>query len=236
MRKISIWLVLVILSQACSMNQIFLVPTATPAPPTLTPFSPSTPLDTVTPTHTSTPMPSATVVRIPTQDPSQVAPTFMPVPIYIDGKTATPMVSSTPFRPGGGFTLVTVSEGRIYWGGCKHNQTIITAQVEETDEVVSVILFTRAKDAESEDYTPWTNGNVMYNNGSGRFTYKMVGSEVEGHNHYKKLWVFFQLVATNIKGEEIGRTKIYTDQIAMSPCMCLDPSTGCPPTAQPAKP
>jgi hypothetical protein len=86
----------------------------------------------------------------------------------------------------------------------------------------------RVKDIKDEDYTPWTNGDVMLNRGQGVFTRTLVGTEIYGHNHYLRSWVYFQLVATNIEGEEIGRTNVYEKAFEMYPCPCLTPLKGCP--------
>jgi hypothetical protein len=229
MRRLQLVMILAILLQACSLNEIFLPPAAAPAP-TITPFITLTPIDTATPSITPTLTPSPTIVRFPTQDPDQVTATVVVIPLFIGSVTATPFAFPGSSRPGQGFTSVTVSENRIYWGGCKYNSTVINAKVDDPQGVISVVIFTRVKSADKEDYTPWTTGNVMFKHRDGTFTYLMRGSDVEGHNHYKKSWVLFQLVATDIRGEEVGRTGVYTDSIQMSPCMCLDPSTGCPPT------
>jgi hypothetical protein len=111
----------------------------------------------------------------------------------------------------------------------------IRTEVEDPDEVFSVIIFVRTKDIQEEDYTPWTSGAIMLNRGQGEFTYNMVGSEVYGHDHYLRSWVYFQLVATNIEGEEIGRTRVYEKAFDMYPCPCLTPLTGCPVTSIPTK-
>ncbi|MCQ3937268.1 MAG: hypothetical protein DPW18_09500 [Chloroflexi bacterium] len=235
MRKFSVVLALAFLLQACSLGDVFFPPAATPVP-SLTPFITYTPIDTPGPTKTPIPSPSPTIIRIPTQDPNVTPATFAPIPIIVDGNTATAAASSTPFKPGAGFDSVTVSASKIYWGGCKHNEATITAVVNDPEEVTSVIIFTRVKSAEKEDSTPWTSGNVMLDHGNGTFTYRMIGSEVEGHNHYLRSWVHFQLVATNVEGEEVGRTRVFTDMISLFPCLCLDPTTGCPPTVKPANP
>jgi hypothetical protein len=59
----------------------------------------------------------------------------------------------------------------------------------------------------------------MHNHLDGQFSYTLLGSAIEGHNHYKDSWVFFQLVATGWNGEEVGRTPIYRESISLSPCM-----------------
>jgi hypothetical protein len=89
----------------------------------------------------------------------------------------------------------------------------------DREEVLSVVIFVRVRSAKKEDYTPWTTGDVMSDHRDGTYTYLLRGSAIEGHNHYRDSWVIFQLVATNNKGEEVGRTQIYTGSIALSPCM-----------------
>jgi hypothetical protein len=209
--------------QACSLGVFQPAPTGTPTVS-------STPTETGTPTSTATITPSPTIVRLPTQDPNQPTATVVPIPLFVGGNTATPYASPMPVRPGPGFESVNVSQSRLYWGSCKYNRTAISAVVEDPQDVISVVIFVRVKSAEKEDYTPWTTGDVMFNHGNGRFSYLLRGSAIEGHNHYKKSWVFFQLVATDNKGEEVGRTRVYTNAISLEPCMCLDPTTGCPPT------
>ncbi|HCR71368.1 MAG TPA: hypothetical protein DIW23_08000 [Anaerolineae bacterium] len=210
-----------------------LAPATNPPEPTSTIFITYTPIDTPTETFTPVPSATATIIRIPTQDPNA---TFAPVPIFIGSVTATLPIFETPTssRPGPGFVDVKFTPNHIYWGGCEANQAVITAEVEDPDNVNGVIIFMRVKSATDEDYTPWTSGNIMYNNRDGSFTYIAVGSEIEGHNHYKKGFVYFQMVAVDDDGEEVGRTKIYENAFSISPCPCLTPITGCPlPTQKP---
>lgn len=189
--------------------------------PTETPFVTLTPIDTPTNTRTPTPYPSATIVKIPTWDPNQ--PTFTP---FAQFSNIFPTATSS--KPGPGFASVTYSPTKIYWGGCTPNSVTIIAKVDDVEEVTSVIIFVRVKDLTEEDYTPWTNGDVMQNRGQGEFTTVLIGSKINGHDHYLRSWVYFQLVATNIEGEEIGRTRIYDKAFDMYPCPCLTPLTGCP--------
>ncbi len=210
-----------------------LTPATNSPEPTPTVFITYTPADTPTSTFTPLPTATATIIRIPTQDPNA---TFAPIPIFIGDVTATQQIILTPTssRPGPGFVDVQYSPNHVYWGGCEANQAVITAEVEDPNNVNGVIIFMRVKSAADEDYTPWTSGNIMYNNRDGTFTYIAVGSEIEGHNHYKKGFVYFQLVAVDDEGKEIGRTKIYENAFSLSPCPCLTPITGCPlPTKKP---
>lgn len=220
MRKKFVLAFLTFLITACSLSPAT-APEATP-----TPAFTFTPIDTPANTETPTPRPSATIVRIATWDPNQ--PTVTPFTLLIDGKTATPFYTSTSSRPGVGFASVTYSPKKIFWGGCKPNSVTITAEVDDIEAVYSVVYFLRVKDFKEEDYTPWTNGDIMVNRGQGEFTIVLKGTNIYGHNHYSRSWVYFQLVATDIEGEEIGRTKIYEKAFDMAPCPCLTPLTGCP--------
>ncbi|MFN8414675.1 MAG: hypothetical protein U0Z26_20020 [Anaerolineales bacterium] len=213
-----IWLVLVVFLQACAAEDILFPPTNTPAPtPTATITLPP-PTDTITPSPTRLP----TIVHISTQDPNQPTATFAPIPIFIEGgATVTPApaaVTPTLSRPGPGFLSVDFTPNKIFWGSCKVNKSVVTAKVDDPEEVFSIVIFVRVKAAFKDDSTPWTTGDVMHDTGNGIYTYTLVGSKIEGHNHYKNSWVMVELVATNVKGEEVGRTKIYDQAIALSPC------------------
>lgn len=205
---------------------------------TATPAFTFTPIDTPANTETPIPRPSATIVRIATWDPNQ--PTLTPFALLVNGQTITPFSTPTSSRPGVGFASVTYSPKKIFWGGCRPNSVTIRAEVDDVEEVSSVIYFLRVKDFKEEDYTPWTNGDVMLDRGQGEFTITLVGTNIYGHNHYSRSWVYFQLVATNLQGEEIGRTRIYEKAFDLAPCPCLTPLTGCPivtprPTATPKR-
>jgi hypothetical protein len=76
----------------------------------------------------------------------------------------------------------------------------------------------------------------MFNHGGGLFSAVLTANDIDGHNNYKDSWVRYQLVATDKNGKEIGRTKIYPESIALSPCMCFEPLKGCPIDTPRAKP
>ncbi len=220
MRRLYLVAMLAILIQACAGLPLdgLMPPADTPAP-LATATVTFTPVDTLTPTVTPTVTSSPTVVHISTQDPNQPTATFAPVPIFIGKFTATPLTPPTPIRPGPGFLSVEVTEKRIYWGSCQPNKTRIITKVENPEDVFSVIIFVQVKSAFKEDYTPWTSGNAMQSYRNGTFSYDLSANTTRGHNHYKSSWILFQLVATDNMGEVVGRTKIYTNEIALAPCM-----------------
>jgi hypothetical protein len=217
MRKIYLVTVLAILIQSCSGMPV-LFPTITPAPTateTLTATPSSTPTITTTPTIT----PSPTIVHIPTYDPYQPTMTAISFPTRAGATPVAPFSTPTSNRPGPGFVAVTISDKKIYWGSCKPNATKIIAKMENPEDVYSIIVFVQVKSAFKEDSTPWTSGDVMERHVDGTFSYLLSANTTRGHNHYKQSWILFQLVATNGFGEVIGRTKIYSSEIALSPCM-----------------
>jgi len=114
---------------------------------------------------------------------------------------------------------MSVSENKIYWGVCQPNKTKIIVQVEDPKEVFSVIIFVQVKALKKDDYTPWTTGDAMSSHRDGTFSYVLSANHIYGRNHYQKSWVFLQMVATNKKGQEVGRTLVFRDLIALSPCM-----------------
>ncbi len=224
MRKFTLMIVAGLLLQACSagggipfVDGLFPV-TDTPAPSS-TPTITFTPTVTATSTATQTVTPSPTIVRIPTEDPNLPTSTVVPIPIYIGEYTATPFVTATPIQENVGFLSVEVTDKHIYWGVCSPNRTRITARVQDDDEVFNVIIFVQVKSAKEEDYTPWTTGDAMHDHNDGTYSYILKANNIEGHNHYKNSWVRYQLVAVNFEGEEVGRTRIYAQVIALSPCM-----------------
>jgi len=206
---------LAVLSSACASQ-----PAATPVPSATVSL---TPLDTPTASLTPSITPSPTIVHIPTQDPNLPTATFPSIPIFIGNNTATPssFTLPTPIGPGPGFVSVEVVDKKIYWGSCKPNKTQIIAKVENPGDVFSVIIFVQVKSATKEDSTPWTTGNSMQRHGGGVFTYLLTANTTEGHNHYKNSWIRFQLAATDDFGEVVGRTRIFTNEISLSPCMGL---------------
>lgn len=199
-------------------------PPAAPQP-TFTPFITLTPINTPADTATATLQPTSTIVKISTWDPFQ--PTSTP-PLVSFGDD-NPIPTATSSKPGAGFASVSYSpNNNVFWGGCKPNSVRIVAEVDDPEDVASVVYFLRVKNFDKDDYTPWDNGNVMYNRGGGKFVVTILGTDIYGYNHYKHSWVYFQLVATNFEGEEVGRTRIYEKAFDMRPCPCLTPLTGCP--------
>jgi len=224
MRKFYLVMVLAILIQACGGMSLGdgLFPSAHTPAPSATATTVFTPTITRTPTITPSITPSATIVRIPTEDPDLPTPTLLIIPTLSRNDSSTPSAfipQTFTTKPGPGFLSLTISDNRIYWGVCEPNRTKITVEVEDPDGVFSVVIFVQVKSAKKEDYTPWTTGDAMHNHRDGAFSYLLRANSIYGRNHYQKSWVFLQMVATNDEGKEVGRTQVFRNLIALSPCM-----------------
>jgi hypothetical protein len=225
MRKsIFILLVAPLLLQACSSFAPALTPTSKP---TITSTVTVTPTSTITPTIT----PSPTIVKIPTVDynATTTPPAYifsLPTP-FPGVPTVTPLPSATPSTPGEGFEWVRTSESKFYWGGCRTNNMKISAQVSHPDEVYSVTLFLRMRRLTSQTFTEWNKGFGMEPAGTeGVWAQKLYGSSVNGHEYYRRGWVWYQLVAIGVNNLEVGRSRIFMDMLKLEPCMCLTPPCG----------
>lgn len=224
MRRFYPLMALALFLQACAGIPIPALPslpflsteTLAPTPTATVTFTPTV---TNTPTITPTITPSATIVRIPTQDPNSTSTPVPTISILIGDATATAPIPSTPITPGDGFLSMTVSATNIQWGVCDPHKSTIVVEVEKPEDVHIVTLFMRVKSAKKEDYTPWSNGDTMENHRDGTFSYVLNANYIYGHNHYKNSVVFIQMVATDKKGVEVGRTRVFENLIALSPCM-----------------
>jgi hypothetical protein len=101
---------------------------------------------------------------------------------------------------------------------CDPAQVTFTAQVTDPAAVFSVVLFVRLKDTKSTDTTDWNTGIAMNDKGNGTFTYTLKAKSIDGYNSYLSAWVYYQLVATDAGNNVIGRTQVYMQSLALSPC------------------
>jgi hypothetical protein len=222
MRKLGILSMIAYLLISCSIPGINTAPTN--PPPQETSAVAGTPTRTATitptqptPTYTSTPtLAGITPTRTLFGTRATLTGTFTPLPLFID--TATPLILFTADTPGEGFKWVEIEGNEIFWGICKPGVVRIIAEVAEPDEVYNVVIFVRLMDGESTDTTPWSKGAAMNNRRDGTFTYYLNADTISEKSAYRRAWVFFQLVATDLPGNIIGRTKVYTNALTLRPC------------------
>ncbi|MDK1027859.1 MAG: hypothetical protein QGD96_00825 [Anaerolineae bacterium] len=210
MRKQVLTILIILGLQACSAIEAYLE-----VPPTSTPTITTTPTRTPTSTPTFTP----TITHTPRNTATRIvaAPTFTPL-YFASVIPPTSPFTPTPLTPTGGFESIKVSEGKIFYGACKQNSTLISIEVEHPEDVRKVYLFFRLESGKRPgDTTPWT-GTVTDNRGFGLFRYTLRANNIPERHNFIKAWVNYQLVAENAEQEIIGRTQIYTRSIVLEPC------------------
>jgi hypothetical protein len=219
MSKRILLLTLTVCMSACAALDRVVPTGSAPRPsPTMAPGSTQAASETPTvgtATYTSTPT-AINVIPTRTGTITPATATFTPLPLILD--TPTVLLLVTEDSPGEGFNSLSISGNEIYWGICKHGSVKITAEVTEPDEVYSVVLFVRLMDTESPDTTPWSKGAAMDNPDYGVFTYLLRANSVPERKAYMKAWVFYQLVATDLEGKAIGRTRVFTNSLVIGPC------------------
>jgi hypothetical protein len=144
--------------------------------------------------------------------------------------TFTPVPSSTPSVAGPGFEWLKTAGTQFYWGVCTPNKIKLTVQVTEPTEVFSVTLFVRMRRLKAQIFTPWNKGIGMEPVGNGMWEGIIYANSIDGHELYRKGYVWYQVVAIGANNIEVGRTHVYVDALKLEPCMCLTPP--CEPEAK----
>ena len=203
---------------------ILITPTALPPTKVVTPTITSTITPTLpTPTFTSTPTmigakPSPTETITPTET---VTPT-MDLSATVTPTSATdtpgPTMTGTATQKYGGFASVFISVDTIYYGICEPTETIITASVQDTQNVTNMVAFFRLVDKVTLKVTDWNPAISMQDKGGGTFTLTLRATDILDYKKYNDVWVSYQLVGANKRGDPIARTQIVTNSITLMAC------------------
>ena len=197
---------------------ILITPTALPptkvVTPTITPtITPTQP----TPTFTFTPTmigakPSLTPTVMPTIDLSAtVTPTSAT-------STPGPTMTATVTQKYGGFASVFISVDQIYYGACEPTETIINASVQDMVNVVNMVAFFRLVDKVTLKVTDWNPAMSMQDKGGGTFTLTLRSTDILDYKNYSDVWISYQLVGADKRGDPIARTQIVTNSITLMAC------------------
>jgi len=201
-------------SLATGTSPFELVPTSTPE---ILPTSTYT----FTPTLVGFKSPTPTELILPTE-----AVTETPTPLYVSNLT-------NPLIDLGNFVSVSLSGDTFYRSGsCQPLSVKLTAQVGDAQNTAFVVLSVRFKSKESGATGKWA-GITMQNNGMGTFTHELIPGDVKGLDLFKDAWVEYQLVATDSKTKELGRTGIFKESLTLLDCL---PTATPSPTQTPLKP
>jgi hypothetical protein len=222
MKKI-LALTLCLILTACSaippeLLAMLITPTALPPTkvvtstitPTITPTQP-TPTFTFTPTMIGA-KPSLTPTVMPTIDLSAtVTPTSAT-------STPGPTMTATVTQKYGGFASVFISVDQIYYGACEPTETIINASVQDMVNVVNMVAFFRLVDKVTLKVTDWNPAMSMQDKGGGTFTLTLRSTDILDYKNYSDVWISYQLVGADKRGDPIARTQIVTNSITLMAC------------------
>lgn len=191
------------------------------------------------PTAAPVSIPKETSTEKPTIVPTVPTPTFTPTPPLVGQKTRTltPTIEPTSIQPTetsiflatldtptpsvkmDGFVSVTISSKEFFRGAeCQPNSVKFIAQVADSAGTAFVVLFVRFKSRQTGTTSEWTSIG-MSTLGAGTYTYVLSPEEMIGVDSFENPWVQYQIVATNIDANEIGRTGIFNERLSLLECV-----------------
>jgi hypothetical protein len=179
------------------------------------------------PTFTPT-VPTSTFTVTPTligQKTKTSTPNFTPTQLIITPLIVTPLPSTTPLAlitqvPIPGFISISVSDKEFYKGKeCLPVSVKFTAQVADIGKTAFVLLFVRFKSKQTGVTSEWTNSIAMQSIGVGTFAHDLIPSEMKAVDFFENAWVQYQLVATDAKSNEIGKTEVFSEQLSLLNCV-----------------
>jgi len=214
---------------ACSsLDLVAFVLTPTKAPSSPPPVATS---QTQVPAITGT-QPTPTFTYTPTligQKPSVTA--TVPPKITVTGTLpSTDAPEATPTLEGyliklpesSGFFSILISTPIIYYGGCAlPKETRLGVRVSDPGQVKYVSFFIRLRSKSSGNDSGWDGGTVMQPVSDGLYNLTLNADDLHGdevYKYYNDSWIEFQLVATDSRTIEVGRTEKIVDQLSLSPC------------------
>ena len=59
----------------------------------------------------------------------------------------------------------------------------------------------------------------MQNNGAGTFSHDLVPLEMKADDLFENAWVQYQLVATDVKSNQVGRTDVFSERLTLLECV-----------------
>jgi hypothetical protein len=167
---------------------------------------------------------TATPVSTPT--PLTLTPlgvTLMPSPTAL---ALVPQVKMT------GFVSVSVSSEVFYKGKeCQPASTKFVVQVSDAPNTAFVVLFVRFKSKQTGTTSEWTS-IAMQNAGVGTFTHDLIPLEMIALDSFENAWVQYQIVATDVNSNQVGRTDIFDERLSLLECI----PTPIPPTSSSSTP
>ena len=127
-------------------------------------------------------------------------------------------MTATVTQKYGGFASVFISVDQIYYGACEPTETIINASVQDMVNVVNMVAFFRLVDKVTLKVTDWNPAMSMQDKGGGTFTLTLRSTDILDYKNYSDVWISYQLVGADKRGDPIARTQIVTNSITLMAC------------------
>ena len=119
-----------------------------------------------------------------------------------------------------GFFSVAVSDAEFYKGKeCLPVSTKITAQVTDIANTAFVVLFVRFKSKQTGATSEWTSIGMQPAGTLGFYSHELVPLEMKGLDAFENAWVEYQIVATDARSHEVGRTDIFSERLTLLECV-----------------
>jgi hypothetical protein len=127
-------------------------------------------------------------------------------------------MTATATQKYGGFASVFISVAQIYYGACEPTETVISASVQDTLNVVNMVAFFRLVDKVTLKASDWNPAMSMQDKGGGTFTLTLKSTDILDYKKYTGVWISYQLVGADKMGNPIARTQIVTNSITLMAC------------------
>jgi hypothetical protein len=203
-------------------------------------------LQTPTPQAVNSPQPTATPFALPTtftpnlfvintQEPSNTPSTGTPLvtdtPVPTFTVTIRPTITMAPIDPSlftpspNLFLSVTKSTVQIVWGSTCQGEISIrfTTTVMPAKRLKFVTLWYRLQDKYSGRHTNWGGGAIFSNNKQGTYFYDLQLEQIRHYRNYEDAWLQYQLVASTVTRQVLGRSVASFNEISVTHCKVLNP-------------
>lgn len=122
-----------------------------------------------------------------------------------------PTPTSTP-APSGLLAGLTVDPHQLVYGSCGENRVSFSAQVQDTENTLSLLLFVRLIDISTGERTSWNSGFAMNpTSQDGGYYYHLSTAAVPGMDQFSTTYLEYQFVGIGQGGAILGHSPNFSD-------------------------